>query len=760
MTTDLQNSATTRALPLRMRGDLVVRQLQYGGETCWGVKDPVTLSYFQLQEEEYFILQMLDGETSLEEIRDRFQQRFAPLRLEMRQLHGFLGKLHSDGLILSSAAEQGEQMLKRGRKRRRQEIWQTLSNVLAIRFRGIDPERILHWLSPKVGWMFSRWAVAGAMILAAAALTLVAVQWTALQTRLPEFGVFFGPHNLFWIAISLGGVKVLHELGHGLTCKRFGGECHELGVMFLVFTPCLYCNVSDAWMLRSKWKRAAIGAAGIYVEVILASVCTFLWFFSEPGLLNTICLNVMFVCSVGTVLFNGNPLLRYDGYYVLSDIIEVPNMGQQSNNLLKHWLARWFLGIELFNRRALPQQKHGFLAVYSVAAIVYRLFLVTAILWFVYQLLKPYGLQVAAQVLALTVVSGMFILPIGRGLKFLTDPMRNRDVKRVRFLILATATAAVLAGVFLIPLPCRVSAPAVVEPHGARRVYVTLPGTRTYATTPGKKVKAGELLVKLENQELKQEIIKLESECEEKQKHLDNLEKQRTTNADADNEIPAATKALKDARQRLTERKTVRLQLELKSPIAGTVLPPRRRNDPPPPGELPTWTGSPLDKENENALLESGTLICWVGNPRQLEAVSIVDQADIAMVRIGQRVALQFDSLPGEVLWGKVIEKSEIDLEVVPPELIALKKLPTVTEEDGSSRPASASYQVRVSIEPHNRHCYYRQPVELKSASPQDRWAAVWSDIYDRRSVLNFKNKRFGKDRRNRSKQRRTNSSN
>lgn len=703
MTTAHQHSATTRALPLRMRGDLIVRPLEYAGVTSWGVKDPVSLNYFQLQEEEYFILQMLDGQTSLEEIRTRFEERFAPMRLEMRQLHGFLGKLHTDGLILSDAAEQGGQLLQRGRKRNLQEIRQTLSNVLAIRFRGVDPERFLDWLHPKFGWMFSRWCVMAALVLGVVALSLVAVQWQTLQARLPEFHVFFGPQNLFWIALTLGSIKVLHELGHGLTCKRFGGECHELGVMFLVFTPCLYCNVSDAWMLRNKWHRAAIGAAGMYVEMVLASVCTFLWWFSEPGLFNTLCLNVMFICSMGTILFNGNPLLRYDGYYVLSDILEVPNMGQQSDALVKHWLAKWFLGIDLYNRRALPQQKRMLLAVYDVSAKIYRLFIVAAILWFMYQLLKPYGLQVLAQMLALTVLGGMFIVPTYRGVKFLADPMRNREVKWVRFLLLGGLTATVIVVGCLIPLPHRVQAPVVIEPQDARRVYVASPGTLLKAVAAGTEVRAGDLLAELEDLPLRHELAELRTQRDRSKKRLENLEKMSIQDEEAVKEIPTAQESLDDIQGRLDLRETDQIRLKLTAPIAGTVLPPRQRTEPPTAGELPTWTGTPLDRENVGSYLDTGTLVCRVGDPRRLEAVSVVDQSDIEFVKIGQRVALQFDSLPGEVIWGKVAEIAAIDLDVVPPELIAMGKVPTVTDEDGTSRPASTSYQVRVTIEKHDR---------------------------------------------------------
>ena len=122
----------------------------------------------------------------------------------------------------------------------------------------------------------------------------------------------------------LAVTKMLHEFGHGLSCKRLGGECHEIGFMLLVLTPCLYCNVSDSWRLPNKWHRAAIGAAGMYVEIILATIATFVWWYVEPGWIQDLCLQIMLVSSVSTILFNGNPLLRFDGYYILSDLLEIP----------------------------------------------------------------------------------------------------------------------------------------------------------------------------------------------------------------------------------------------------------------------------------------------------------------------------------------------------------------------------------------------------------------------------------------------------
>ena len=224
------------------------------------------------------------------------------------------------------------------------------------------------------------------------------VQFHVFTSRLPAFHEFFNFENALLLSLTLGVTKVLHEFGHGLTCKHFGGECHEMGVMVLVLTPCLYCNVSDSWLLPNKWARAAIGAGGMYVELVLASVATWIWWYSEPGLLNHLCLNAMFVCSVSTLIFNANPLLRYDGYYILSDITEIPNLRQKSTSVLSRKMGEWFLGLEQPDDPFLPERNQIFFALYSVAASIYQWVVVYSILFFLYHVFKPYGLEKIGQI--------------------------------------------------------------------------------------------------------------------------------------------------------------------------------------------------------------------------------------------------------------------------------------------------------------------------------------------------------------------------
>jgi len=389
-----------QTLPLRLRTDLIIGQQTYQGRLSWVVKDPLSLKFYRFNDEEYLLLQMLDGTGSLTDIAERYRQRNPSETLGTDSLKHFIASLHNSGLLTSAATGQSEMLLRREDMRRRRETIARYSSLMAIRFRGINPDRLLRWLYPVMSWIFSPLAIGMCLALMLSALMLVVVQFATLQSRLPALEQFFSPTGALGLMLALAASKVIHELGHGLTCRHYGGECHEMGVLILVLTPCLYCNVSDAWTMPNKWHRIAISAAGIWIDLLIASTATYLWWFTEPGLLNGFCLNLMFVCSVSTLVFNANPLLRFDGYYVLSDLLEIPNLAQKSSKLVRRTLASVCLGIEPDDDPFLPQQSRGLFLVYSVAAFVYRWMITFSILWFLTQVFKPYGLQVIGYAVA------------------------------------------------------------------------------------------------------------------------------------------------------------------------------------------------------------------------------------------------------------------------------------------------------------------------------------------------------------------------
>jgi putative peptide zinc metalloprotease protein len=255
-------SSASRPVQLRMRPDLQVTRQSYQGREYWVIKDPMSLKYFRFEDEEYAMLALLDGKSSLDAIRERFETQFAPQKISAAELHQLIGLLYRNGLLLSDLPGQGEQLAQRASAKERQVLLGKLSSILAIRFRGYDPDRLLTWLNRYFGWLFSLPAMAAALVLMASSLLLIGAEFEVFRSRLPDFREFFAAKNWLWLALTLCVTKILHEIGHGLACKRFGGECHEMGLMLLVFTPCLYCNVTDSWMIPSRWRRAAVGAGG------------------------------------------------------------------------------------------------------------------------------------------------------------------------------------------------------------------------------------------------------------------------------------------------------------------------------------------------------------------------------------------------------------------------------------------------------------------------------------------------------------------
>jgi putative peptide zinc metalloprotease protein len=697
-------SSSARMLPIRRRPDLVARRQHYLGRSYWVVKDPVGLNYFRFQEEEYAILQMLDGKISLDEIKDRFEEDFPPQKITLEELQQFLGMLHRSGLVVTDLPGQGRQLRERRDERVHKQWLAAVSNILCIRFKGFDPERLLNWLYPYVRWFFSPITVAICCTIGLAALLLVVVEFDVFHSKLPEFYQFFNVHNAFLLAVVLGVTKIMHEFGHGLSCKHFHGECHEMGIMVLVLTPCLYCNVSDSWMLPNKWHRAAIGAAGIYVEVLLASICTFLWWFSEPGLFHNLCLDVMFVCSTSTIIFNANPLLRYDGYYVLADLVEIPNLRQKATTILSRKLGEWCLGLEPPDDPFLPQRNQVFFVLYSIAAAAYRWVVAFSICWFLYKLFQSYDLKVVGQCVVLASLWGLFALPLFQVVKFFYVPGRLEQVKKVRFYASLSVVAALVAAALFVPLPYSVVCPLELDARDAQSVYVEASGkVLSLDVAPGQQVAKGQQLAQLSSTDVDLKIAELEGKGNGYRVQLESLRQQAGHDRRAAEQIPQIHEALKTVADQLEEKNRDKQRLRLTAPVAGTVLPPTmttRHED----GEeaLPAWSGTPLDRENLGATLEEREKFCQIGDPKRLEAKMVVDQADRSVIREGQAVDIKLEGFPSTTLHGQIAEIAESPLKVSPQRLSSKSggELPTKTDpQTGAEKPMSTTYEARAPID-------------------------------------------------------------
>jgi putative peptide zinc metalloprotease protein len=704
MADSLVNSAM-RPLKLRRRPDLEARRNKYHGKAYWVVKEPVGLNYFRFHDEEFAILNMLDGETSLQQIKDNFQAQFAPQRISLQDLQQFVGMLHRSGLVISNTGGQGRQLRRRGDQKKKKELIGKLSNIFAIRFRGIDPERILNRLLPWFGWVFSTWALLFVIMFGLSAIMLVLVNFQEFKSKLPTFQQFFAADNWLYLGLTMAVVKVLHEFGHGLSCKKFGGECHEMGVMFLVFTPCLYCNVSDSWMLPNKWQRVFIGAAGIYVELFLASIATFLWWFSEDGMFNFLCLSVMFICSVSTVVFNGNPLLRFDGYYILMDIIEIPNLRQKANEVLKRWFQKNCLGLELQDNPFLPTKNLFWFGLFTVASNIYRWVVTISIIMFLNEVLKPYGLQALGRAIAVAGVVGMLAPGIISIVKFFKTPGKASKMKRANILTSLAVTAAVLSVVFFLPLPFSVRCPIETKPRDGVEVRSTVPGELVeWRVRPGDRVQQGDVLCVLDSIDLKIQLAKSVAERDLSARRLEILKDRKSVDPGL---TSAATEEQKTYDRTVHTVEEIERKLErlvIRSPIDGIIFaPPEKKGNKTleAQGQLQGWTGDPFHPSNRQLVFSDGELLCIVAPRNEMEGELLVDQYDRNLLEIGNEVEIMFDSAKLRSYKGRILGFSESRLTEASSTVStqAGGALDTRTDESGRVVPISTTYQARVEFE-------------------------------------------------------------
>ncbi len=696
-------------LRLRRRADLEVRQQSYEGAVYWLVKDPIALKYYRLESEEFAILEMLDGHTSLGELQGRFARRFAPQQIELYELHRLLGLFYRCSLIVSEVAGQGAVLAQRGRERRREERRTRLTNLLSIRVRGMDPNRLLVIINRWFGWFFTPWAIVFNLALVSCALVMVIVQFDEIYLRLPGFHEFFSIQNWLLLAVVLAFTKVLHELGHGTACKRLGGECHELGLMLLVLTPCLYCNVSDSWMLANKWHRAAIGAAGMYVELVLAALAACLWRVTDLGLINDLCLGVMFTCSVSTLLFNANPLMRYDGYYILSDLIEVPNLRQKAFGLLRQLAASWLLGFPP-QTDSLPKRGRVWFVTYATASLAYSWSVWFAILCFLYQVMEPYGAKVVGQLMVCAVIGGTIVMSVRQWTAFFKVPGRFDRLNKLR-LSMVGATAIVFVSLFLLwPLPQRIRCPLQVVPREAANIYVDVAGrVSEIFVQPGQLVSAAQPLLRLQNTDLELSTLELTGQRDQLAIKLDHLHQRSFTENDALAVVAATEEALASLHERLTERQRDIERLTIRAAASGEVIPATRTPKfEPDARQLSSWYDTPLDRHNLGAYLNEATLVCRIGDVNKMEAILAIDQDHVDSVQVGQAVDLFLEQLPGRPFRGTIQQVAKVDMQVAPSNLTlkAGGEVATRTDRQGREHVVGTMYQASVAFDDPEGHVF------------------------------------------------------
>ncbi len=684
-------------LRVRLRADLVIVPIRSGRGRFWHVKDPVSLRFFQLDEREFGVLQLLDGVATIDQILHRFSKRFAPLHLSAQQLLAFVDEARRNGLlIIDRPADRSLQSVE-GEHRGRWTRLLSRLNPLAIQLPWVNPDGFLKATYPLVRWMFTPAFVSACVGLIVLALGTAVLGIDRLADEMPTSRAFFSPEGLMWLAIAIAATKVIHELAHACTCKHFGGECHELGILLLVFVPCLYCNVSDSWLMSRRRERMLITAAGILTELFLAAVATFVWWFAVEGPVRSCALAVMVVCSLNTLLLNGNPLMRYDGYYLLSDFVNVPNLASEASRVLNLLWRRWALGLtSAAPRRDYP---NTFLAIYGITSFGYRLIVFSAILLVIHSLAREFRLQILAWMLTAATLTSLLLPMILAAGQLLLSARQRRRMKPAHLMVTVLAISLLAGIVWALPLPFHIEAPLLVEPGAAENIVVTTPGILEFAAAEGTAVQPGDLVARLRNPELSRQRDQLQAQSHLLTRKLEVLMSARGTSEEAAAGIPATRKAIEDVSERLRALDENLARLELRAGRPGIVA--RPRNVPTRGGDREqarSWSGSPLDPSNLGCYLEPGTMLCLISAPSDRVATLYLDQQDVPFTREGQSAELLVTGMQDRTLYGRVARISPVPVDEVPRELAARSLVP-IDRSNTSARPLVPLYQVRVELD-------------------------------------------------------------
>jgi putative peptide zinc metalloprotease protein len=494
-------------------------------------------------------------------------------------------------------------------------------------------------------------------------------------------------------------LKIIHEFGHGLTAKHFGGEVHEMGILFLVLTPALYCDVTDSWLLPNKWRRIWISAAGIYVECFLASIATFIWWNSHEGLVQSLAMATMFICSVNTVLFNANPLLRYDGYYVMADWLEIPNLRIKSTQFFAYLFQEKVLGLEVPVQSYLPKSRRALFVTYAIASYIYRWFVTFAILWFLSQVLKPYKLESVSYLLGLVALVPLLGTPVYQIGKFLRTPGRLRKVKKVRATAFAVAAIVLVTGILAIPTPLRVQGTFVLRLAKPEVIYAEVEGRLVELNVKnGQWITKDTVLAKLSNPQKQKELLEKQLEQEV------NFTKYLWFDRSPEHENRAQAmrhKEMADKAEPIIKNITDQIgKLTLVAGRDGQVIGAPHRS------RVGEWLkpGKPATQSNDPESASDKPFFCEIGDPHQLEAHLILDQTDINLLRIDNDAWLKIDGKAETTYKSKVAVIAPRASDQVPPELtnmaegeIAVSSSPD--PKTGQLKPKNAVYEIIIPVD-------------------------------------------------------------
>jgi putative peptide zinc metalloprotease protein len=438
-----------------LRDAVQISRHVYRGQPWYVLTNSINGGNHRFNAAAYALIGQMDGQRTVQEIWEnagKLSVDDAPTQDEFIHL---LGRLHDADLIQSDILPSTVELLWQDRAQPGNKWKQRVSNPFSLRFPLWDPDRWLERWQFLTAPIFTRAAFMIWLLIVISAAVAAVMHWPELTGSLND--KLFSPRNLLTLWLTYPLVKILHEFGHAWAVKKWGGQVHEMGIMLLALTPIPYVDATASAAFSDKWRRVAVAAMGMMVELLLAALALFVWLNVETGLVSALAYNVMLIGGVSTLLFNGNPLLRYDGYYMLADLIEIPNLGQRSTRYLGYLLQRYLLGIHTAESPVTAPGERGWFLVYGPISFCYRIMVLIGLVWLISSRWFVIGVLIAAW----GAVSLLF-LPTVRSLsRFFNSPSaRNRRSRLV--MVGGTALLGVVLLLFVFPMPLWTTTQGVV----------------------------------------------------------------------------------------------------------------------------------------------------------------------------------------------------------------------------------------------------------------------------------------------------------
>jgi putative peptide zinc metalloprotease protein len=553
----------------KLRADLRISEQTISGETSYVVKNFETNSYNRYGATEYGVLELCDGTRTALEISDALTERHPDSPLSEAEVLEFLDSIEP-AMWERSVGEKNLAVLERIRDERKGRVDQ--SSVLYMSFKAWDPDKTLAKIDPYLSWMFTPGFVVFSIGVFIAACYLLASDWTRVQQDTSALYNFSDKSAydiwMFWILLMiLGGI---HEFGHGLTCKHFGGEVHQMGFLLIYFTPAFYTDTTDILLFKRGSQRQWVIFAGIWIELVLCGLSGVVWYFSPVGsVLNDIAYKMMLLSGIQGALLNLNPLIKADGYYALSQFLNIDNLREESFAFLRAWAQKYLLRHEIDLPPASKRQRRIFF-LFGIFAILYSNTLLIFVIVFVKNILVSKLGDEWGYLATLVVIYFFARKGIQQALPTVRAWLRQKREDYMAWKMTRTQQAGALGLALLLlipPVSSSVSTGLVLEPGMSARVRSEVPGqVSAVYVKQGDTVKTGQLLAILQNPEIAADADSL--------RHQLALASSQLRNGQDRSDYDSAASAVRD-RNRLQQELAVAEKraaaLEIRAPIDGVI---------------------------------------------------------------------------------------------------------------------------------------------------------------------------------------------